>query len=309
MPKFLDVTNPAAAVAALGLDDVVENLVDNYVAGAVAALGLTQLVENIVGNYEPETLSLFDRMTSRPNANNRTAINSLIKELKTRGIWAKLDGLYLMAAHTEQAALLNWKTNARNLIAYNSPSFTANWGFTGDGVSSYLMTDSFSGAGLLMAQDDESMGAWVRTNPGEVPSTITLGENSGGSASIRYINSRASDSDVVVWRMNWSPQGATAGGIARDTSGAANNLFVALSRTGSTAAYQYANGELDHSQTTNSSGTDPRTRTFWFSIGRNGSGYSARQHSAAFYGRGLNANEHAIFYNALYDYMRTVGAI
>jgi hypothetical protein len=290
---------------------------------AIDAISATE-VENIVGNYETETLALFNRMTVRPDANNRTAINSLIKALKTSGIWAKLDGLYLLAAHTPQAGLLNWKADARNLIAYNSatveanyldgnpitanPTFTANQGFTGDGVASYLMTNSFSGAGLLMAQNDETLGAWVRTNPAEANSVVTLGQNSGGSGSIRFFNSNGSaNANKVVWRSNWTAT-SRSGGLSRNTSGAADNLLVACSRTGATASYQYANGVLDDSST-EPSGTDTRAQTFWLSIGRNSSAYSTRQHSAAFYGRGLSDNEHAILYNSLRDYMIGVGAV
>ena len=36
-------------------------------------------------------------------------IDKAIGQLKMAGVWGKLDALYLLAAHTSQAALVNWK--------------------------------------------------------------------------------------------------------------------------------------------------------------------------------------------------------
>jgi hypothetical protein len=273
-------------------------------------VGLTNSeIENIIGDYEPETLALFDRMTVRPDTSHRTSINNLIKALKVGGIWERLDGFHVLAAHTAQAGLLNWVTGSRDLIAYNSPTFKPFSGFAGDGISSYVMSPSFAGAGLKMAQNDESLGAWVRTNPASAAVDVLLAENSGGTGSIRYFNSRSSGNlEKVLWRMNMAT-GATAAGPSH-SDGSAKDLFVALSRTATPlGSYQYANGALEDSNTAQATGSDPRTRTFWLSLNRNGSAYAKREHSAAFYGRSLDANQHAIFYNALYDYMLGVGAV
>lgn len=77
---------------------------------------------------EAETDALIARMTTAPTTARETAINTLIKGLKDNGLWAKMDLLYVMAAHDEQAALLNWKGSSFN--ATNSRmTFTTDWGF------------------------------------------------------------------------------------------------------------------------------------------------------------------------------------
>ena len=63
--------------------------------------------------YAAESLALFRRMQVRPNAARRKLIQRTIVDLKYHGFWDELDLLYFFAAHTSQAALLNWKGQAQ----------------------------------------------------------------------------------------------------------------------------------------------------------------------------------------------------
>lgn len=261
---------------------------------------LQETVENIVGNYETETLDLLDRITVRPDFDHRDAINTLIKALKDAGIWAKLDGLYVLAAHTQQAALLNWKADARNLTAYNSPVFTTDRGIAGDGAASYLRTGSFSGSGLQMQQGSESLGLWIRTNAVEANAiSVSLSTNDTGSSTIRYFNPRNGTTNVA-WKMNFATTQTSP------PYGSGDNMLIGLSTSGTDHAL-YHDGALDdtHSQATTN---DPQTQTFYLVVGRTGSTYSTRQHSAVFYGAGLSAGEQALLHSALRNYMLALGA-
>lgn len=90
--------------------------------------------------YEPEALALFARMTTPPDARRKGLINTLIAGLKHAGVWSRLDAFYMLAAHTAQAACLNWVADAYNLTPVNNPAFEVDRGYTGNGLNAYLDT-------------------------------------------------------------------------------------------------------------------------------------------------------------------------
>ena len=88
--------------------------------------------------YDQSTIDLLSRMEVQPSIETKLVINQKVIDLKTGGVWDKLIALYIMDAHTSQAATLNWKSNNYTLIRVNSPFFDG--GFYGDGYTSYLST-------------------------------------------------------------------------------------------------------------------------------------------------------------------------
>ena len=68
--------------------------------------------------------------------------NRLMMGLKSSGAWAKLDLFMCFATDGDYTiALLNWKTGNSFGSSINSPTFTANQGFTGNGVDAYINTN------------------------------------------------------------------------------------------------------------------------------------------------------------------------
>lgn len=109
-------------------------------------------------SYEPEAAALFARMTTQPDAARKTAIDTLIKALKTAGIWSVLDTFYWLAAHNAQASLLNWIDASYDLVIAGTPAFVADRGYTGNGVNAYLNTVfNPSTASGKYAQNDASV--------------------------------------------------------------------------------------------------------------------------------------------------------
>ena len=112
-----------------------------------------------------ETRLLLDAMTVKPTSTRARQINRLIAALKACGCWTRLDVLYMLAAHDSQAALLNWKSPGTfTLQANNSPTFTADRGYAGDGVSMNLTNaynpSTFGGAYTL---NDAMLGVYVHS--------------------------------------------------------------------------------------------------------------------------------------------------
>ena len=77
-----------------------------------------------------------------PSASQQLLQNQLVVDLKSAGVWTTFDLLYLFASDgNSDFATINFK-NANNfqLIQVNSPTFTTNVGFTGDGLTAKLST-------------------------------------------------------------------------------------------------------------------------------------------------------------------------
>jgi hypothetical protein len=125
--------------------------------GSRRAFGTASVVDTT--SYSAEATALFAQMSSQPNATRKGHIDTLITAMKTASIWTKFDFLYVMAAHDEQAGRLNWISPGTNtLTAVNSPTFTADQGFLGNGSNAHLTTGIAMNGTTLHTQNDAS---WV----------------------------------------------------------------------------------------------------------------------------------------------------
>ncbi len=124
-----------------------------------------------------------------PSAAQQTLQNTLVEDLKTAGVWSKLDAFYLFATDGDSDyATLNFVApSSFQATKTNSPTFTANEGFTGDGSSAYLDTN-------LNAQSDTT--------------NYTLNDASFGG---------------YVWDFEQNPCGSTNAAIAYRRTNVGNN--------------------------------------------------------------------------------------
>lgn len=105
-----------------------------------AALTVEDVRDALIQGYEYEAIRLFQRFAVQPSAARKKAISTLIKRLKESGAWYAMDAFYVLWAEDEQSARLNWIENRYNLTAANSPTFTANNGYSFNGTTQYLDT-------------------------------------------------------------------------------------------------------------------------------------------------------------------------
>lgn len=253
-----------------------------------------RLTQSLVGTwwrsrFSQEALALFARMTPEPSAARKTLINDLIVSLKNAGIWTKLDCLYVLAAHDAQAAQRNWKADQFNLTAVNSPTFTVDRGYTGDGSTSYLDTgwDPVNN-GVNFVQNSADLFIWSRSNTREDKHAIgTTGA---------YINTWNLSIDTMSHALN----------AAADNSfppGAADGLFL-LSRLNSAEYHVYRNATLLGTRTVASLAPP----SIDFRICASDTLFSAREYAAAGFGGGLTSTEEANLHSALNTYLVAVGA-
>lgn len=108
----------------------------------------------------PETVTLIEAMPAKPDAARTKLINQTIASLTACGAWGRIDYLFCLAAHEENAALINWsRPGTSDAIVEGTPTFTADRGFAGDGVSARLVIPRDD---LLFSLDDASMSAWCQ---------------------------------------------------------------------------------------------------------------------------------------------------
>lgn len=166
-------------------------------------LGLDQLGGG-VPSFTAEAQTLFSRMSSAPDATRKGHIDTLIRSLKSAGVWSKLDLLYIMAAHDAQSARLNWVQDAYNCSEVNSPAFTVNRGYTGNGSSSYLDTgfNPATAVGKKIGQDTLHMSVWVGTEATGVnvwdAGQDVVGINSRNGSNVRVRGGAAASTNVAA---------------------------------------------------------------------------------------------------------------
>jgi len=122
------------------------------------------------GGFDADYQAVLDQASSlgytAPSASQQTLQNTLVEDLKTAGVWDKLDVFYVFATDGDSDyATLNWKSpTSFQTTKVNSPTFTANGGFTGNGSSSYLDTNfDPSVSGVNYTLNDASISIWNNT--------------------------------------------------------------------------------------------------------------------------------------------------
>ncbi len=96
----------------------------------------------ISGGFDPDYQAVLDYGTLQgytlPSAGQQILQNQLVVDLKAGGIWSKLDTFSVFATDGDSDfALIDW-IRLTDYTAVNSPTFTTNEGFNGNGTSSYI---------------------------------------------------------------------------------------------------------------------------------------------------------------------------
>ena len=118
----------------------------------------SQLNTPWVSSFQPESEAIFAAMVPSPSPARKTAIDQLVVTLKNGAVWANLDCLEIFAAHSQQAASLNWIAPTGGISAslvggafwtvdscygnVNTAGSGVNTGFTPSGGVKYQLADS-----------------------------------------------------------------------------------------------------------------------------------------------------------------------
>lgn len=243
--------------------------------------------------YESETTTLVAAFSNAPTTARKNLINATIKTLKSSGIWAKMDAFYVFAAADSQAALINWKSPGTfDATTVNSPTFTADRGFTGSGSAYVRSHFTPSTAGGVFTQNSAHIS--VRS--------LTAGVTGRPVGGISASAQRA----VIILNNGSPPQAAlNDNSFSATLAGSTTNLHFTFTRTASNAREGVANGATAGTDTTASVAVCDQELTF---AQDNGASFALQIASGSF-GSGLDINSAYSRYIADNTYMRAVGAV
>jgi hypothetical protein len=248
-------------------------------------------------SYSTEALAIFAAFTTPPTTTRKGLIDTCVVALKTAGIWALLDVLYVFAAADSQAALINWKNPGTfNGTLVNSPSFTTDVGFTG--ASTKYVDSTFNpstASSPQFVQDSCSTGVW--SNTAAAVANVAAGYKTISAKTFIYPRSSSTTFFGVGDGGSYSVSVSSSDG---------SGLFVA-NRPDVTHEQGYRNGSLVASDSPVNS-TAVQNSTLTFLAGDNTTNW-AGQALAGTISASLDAAKQASLYSALHAYLQTVAGI
>jgi hypothetical protein len=267
--------------------------------GTGTGIGIGIPFRRMGGGFDSDYKAVLDYATSLgytlPSAPQQILQNQLMIDLKSAGVWNKLDSFRVYATDGSAAyALIDWKRLVL-CTAVNSPTFTTNLGYKGNGTSSYInsnFTPSIDGVNYTL--NSASMFVYIgslRTtgqiqayqgNIGSNQSLIAAGSPPFGES---YIN-------------------GNSGPVFNATTGIG---FQLVNRFNPTTINVYFNGILQNTNSS-SSPTALSNISLWDFGGNDGASgilFSDVGNAIIGYGANLNAEQSA-FNTAVNNYMNAI---
>jgi hypothetical protein len=230
------------------------------------------------------------------SAGRRTLIDNLFNSMDADSLAPAR--LWLHAAENAPSALVDLFGLA-SATAVNSPTFTADQGYAGNGTSSYLNLGS-SNAGT---QNSSAFGVYLRADIGGQDGT-DIGSSSAGTAYTSNLVSEWSDSNMYAALNDGNGDGGRA--EPADTKG----IWV-LSRTASGSFVVYKGGSSFATVTQTSSGVPNRNYCTGASFDTSGTAtlFTTRQYGmSVLVGAGWTGTQVANFTTHVQTYLTAVGA-
>ena len=238
----------------------------------------------------------FITAASITDSTQQSAINTLVTQLKTYGVWSKMRALYPFVGGTATTHKWNLK-DPRDLDAAYRLTFSGGWthsstGALPNGTTAYADTKLKPSN---ISQNSVHMSTYLRT-------TYSGGVDMGCSTNDYFFISANLGIGVP-------PRGPLNLASYQDTSSPLDTkAFYVTSRTNSTTNKLFRNTSLISNETLTS--VAPEAYNIYIGAGNRsnaGWAYTARQTSFASIGDGLTDTEAANFYTAVQAYQTTLG--
>jgi hypothetical protein len=244
--------------------------------------------------FDADYQAVLDYATTQgytlPSESQQLLQNQLVVDLKDGGIWSKLDTFGVFATDgNSDFALIDWKRLSQ-YTAVNSPTFTTNVGFSGNGTSAYVNTNfNPSTSGVNYTLNNAS-----RIMYGNLPSDSGYPESAGGGTDnlTRSVNTNNRQ------RIN---QGS-ANVITAPAIWTGNNFFRTIHRTSATTVEMFGNLTQTSSIST---ATIISTNNQWILAGQGV--FSSSANIFKIYGMGASlVSENTDLYNAINTYLTSL---
>jgi hypothetical protein len=244
--------------------------------------------------FDADYQAVLDYATTQgytlPSAGQQTLQNQLLVGLKNGGIWSKLDTFAVFATDGDSDfALIDWK-RLSDYTAINSPTFTSNQGFQGNGTSSYIDSNFAPSSSVNANINSISLGYFCYQIDTAPSTSEGLWATSNANAPINWI--RYTTKRIYL----------NSGSATYVNFNAASNQFAAVNRINSLDLNLYSNGILQDSAQILTSSTLDTTNLFalkWLSS------FSDAKMSMTYYGSNLTG-EMSDFYTAWNTYITSI---
>jgi hypothetical protein len=245
---------------------------------------------------DPDAQSFFDRVTAAGGAlslTERTAVNTLVKQMKADGIWIKMKAVYPMVGASGAACAQNLKSSSFTGRFFGGVSFTYE-GLITNGSNAAMSTDLVPATHLTLYSNH-----------------ISLYNNLGGNKSYvfsTYDDTRGGIALTIQGLTNYN--GLNCGTSTSSTE--SNSLgFYTNSRTANNSTAIYKNATLSNSNTATASALQPSGglvigATSYNTTNNPSFGYSSLKCSFASIGDGLTNQNAQDLYNSVQAFNTTL---
>jgi hypothetical protein len=247
-------------------------------------------VTTLAPSFDPDAQAFFDRVTTAGGTlslTEKNATNQLVLDMKTDGIWNKMQAIYPMVGASAAACAQNLKSSSF------TGTFTSGWtfastGVTPNGTSAYMDTNynpsvngALNSAHLALYSRTNNTGNYV--DFGANPSGHFLTYNFGNYSSLN-----SSDSPVF------------------SNLSTSDGMFIGSRTSSSEARFFHKGGSAIVSSRTSTS--QPNLNLYLGSLNNNGSSTfgTNREYTFASIGDGLTDTEAGNFYTAVQAFQTTL---
>lgn len=242
--------------------------------------------------YDADAQAFFTAAGITDNT-QKTAVNQLVVDLKTYGIWSKMSALYPFVGGTSTSHSYNLKNTSQYQITWNGGITHNSNGVIGNGTNGYGNTNL-----NYTTLNSGHQSLYSRSAVTEASPVYDMGAYNGGNT--WQLLSLYTQASLFIGGFNSDSQPRSA---LSNSSG-----FFMNNRTASNAANLWRSG-TKLVQSTQAVSAIPNINNFIGALNSVGtaSNYSAKNFAFASIGDGLNDTEAANFYTAVQAFQTTLG--
>jgi hypothetical protein len=271
--------------------------------GVVESLGCFTAFAEALGaskpNFDADYQAVLNYATTQgynlPTYSQRLKQNQLLLDLKAGGIWSKLDSFRVYATDGDSSyALIDWKRLVM-CTAVNSPTFTTNVGYRGNGTSAYINSNyNPSLHAVNLSLNSASIFAYISVSR-------TFGQIQG------YQGATGTNDQFLMAAGSYPYGESWLNSATYVVNGITGVGFQLVNRLDANTLNVYYQGVLQNTNSSANSGS-VTNRTIWdFGANNGGAGFLFSDTGNAIMGYGANLNaEQSDFNTAVNNYINSL---
>ena len=264
------------------------------------------VAQETTSNVTDVDATAFITAASITDTTQISALNTLVNDLKTYGLWTKMKALYPFVGGTATSHKFNLKDPRDDNAAYRLV-FSGGWTHSSNGAKPNGTT-GYANTFLIPSSNypttwDISMGFYSRTNIAEASNDLGTYQTSTQCLAIQTRWSGAGGSVDTIYSQVYadiSPYNI----VVPNTN--SSGLFT-LTRTSTTSLKQFRNTTILGSSTSTMYGSIPSTPISISNIGVGGGAFSTREQAFTFIGNGLSDSDVSNLYTSIQKFQTTLG--